>query len=63
MLDHLKRDATSAAIPVIIVTAKAKDRDLLAGYESGADYYITKPFTAQQILYAIELVLGSRAPG
>jgi len=61
VLDHVKADTRSARIPVIMVTAKAQDRDLLAGYQYGADYYITKPFTSRQLLYAIELVLGGKA--
>ncbi len=62
VLDHLKRNPGSGSIPVVMVTAKSEDRDVLAGYESGADYYITKPFTARQILYAVGLVLGSKEP-
>ena len=61
VLDHVKADTRSARIPVIMVTAKSQDRDLLAGYQYGADYYITKPFTSRQLLYAIELVLGDKA--
>ena len=61
VLDHVKADTRSARIPVIMVTAKSQDRDLLAGYQYGADYYITKPFTSRQLLYAIELVLGGKA--
>ena len=38
----------TAGIPVIMVTAKAQDQDLLAGYKYGAEYYVTKPFTARQ---------------
>jgi len=45
------------------VTARTEDPDLLAGYEGGADYYVTKPFTARQILYAIGHVLGRHLPG
>ena len=63
VLGHLKRGPKSASIPVVMVTAKAADRDLLAGYEGGADYYVTKPFTARQILYAIGHVLGRHQPG
>jgi CheY-like chemotaxis protein len=62
VLDHLKRNPGSGSIPVVMVTAKSEDRDVLAGYESGADYYITKPFTARQILYAVGLVLGTKEP-
>jgi len=61
VLDHVKADTRSARIPVIMVTAKSQDQDLLAGYKYGADYYITKPFTSRQLLYAIDLVLGDKA--
>ena len=59
VLDRIKGSPDSAAIPVILVTAKAQDDDLLAGYRFGADYYITKPFTPKQLLYGIGLVLGA----
>ncbi len=60
VLDQLKHDPQHGAIPVIMLTARAEDRDILAGYETGADYYITKPFTMRQIRYALSLVLGTR---
>ena len=63
VLHYLKLDPRSASIPVVMVTARTEDPDLLAGYEGGADYYVTKPFTARDILYAIGLVLGSHEPG
>jgi len=59
VLDRLRSNAELARLPVIFVTAKAQDEDLLAGYKVGADYYITKPFTARQLLHGIGLVLGS----
>ncbi len=31
---------------------------MLTGYKDGADYYITKPFSAQQLVYGVRLVLG-----
>jgi DNA-binding response OmpR family regulator len=40
-----------------MVTAKVQDDDMLAGYQHGADYYITKPCTSKQLLYGISLVL------
>ena len=62
VLDHLKLDPKTASIPVVMVTAKTQDEDVLAGYQSGAEYYVTKPFTPRQILRAIGLVLGSQEP-
>jgi len=61
VLDRIKASPEMADIPVILVTAKSQDEDLLTGYKFGADYYITKPFTAKQLLYGIGLVLGSES--
>ena len=58
VLDRLRANTEHARLPVILVTAKAQDEDLIAGYKIGADYYITKPFTAQELIYGIKLVLG-----
>jgi CheY-like chemotaxis protein len=59
VLDRIRNEPGTAGLPVILVTVKSQDEDLLAGYKFGADYYITKPFTAKQLLYGIGLVLGS----
>ena len=45
-------------IPVIILTAKNEDKDMFTGYEMGANYYMTKPFTKDQLLYGVKLMLG-----
>ncbi len=58
LLDHLKSDPRSASIPIVMVTAKTASGDVLDGYRYGAEYYVTKPFTSRQLLYAISLVLG-----
>ena len=58
VLQRIKDDAATGRLPVILVTAKTQDEDVLSGYQYGADYYITKPFTAKQLLYGIELILG-----
>ena len=58
VLEHIRATAQLATLPVIMVTAKANDTDVLTGYRGGADYYITKPFTTQQVLYGIGLVSG-----
>ena len=59
VLDRLRSNSAHAQLPVILVTAKAQDEDVIAGYKIGADYYITKPFTARQLLHGIGLVLGT----
>jgi DNA-binding response OmpR family regulator len=57
VLKRLRDDSATASIPVILVTAKTQDDDVISGYQVGADYYITKPFTTKQLLYGISLVL------
>ncbi len=44
-------------LPVIMVTAKDQDSEILEGYQYGADYYITKPFTSKQLEYGIRIFL------
>lgn len=58
VLQQIKDNAMTGRLPVILVTAKTQDEDVLSGYQFGAEYYITKPFTAKQLLYGIDLVLG-----
>jgi len=43
--------------PVIMLTAKTQDEDMLKGYRWGADYYITKPFTLSQLYYGVSMML------
>jgi two-component system KDP operon response regulator KdpE len=55
-------------VPIIMLTAKARESDLLQGFEAGADDYITKPFSAKELLARIQAVLKraqrySLAPG
>ena len=58
VLDRIKTNPHNAGMPVILVTARTQDEDVLTGYKCGADYYITKPFTSRQLLHGIGLVLG-----
>ena len=61
-LHRLRDSPRTSRIPVILLTAKAQDEDVIAGYQTGADYYMTKPFTAKQLLYGVRLVLGKADP-
>lgn len=60
VLEKLKSTPSTASIPVILVTAKTQDDDVISGYAIGAEYYITKPFTTRQLLYGVGLVLGQQ---
>lgn len=45
------------SIPVIFLTAKSQKEDILEGFRSGADDYITKPFSMEELLYRIQAIL------
>lgn len=47
----------SPDIPIIFVTAKSQKDDVIDGFKSGADDYITKPFSMEELLYRIEAIL------
>lgn len=53
VLSELRQDPTTAMIPFIFVTAKTTRSDLRQGMQLGADDYLTKPFTRQELLDAI----------
>ena len=57
-LEQIRNRPGTARLPVILLSAKAGDEDMLAGYQCGADYYITKPCTARQLGYGISFGLG-----
>ena len=46
-----------SAVPVIMLTAKVTEMDMLAGFDAGADDYITKPFSAKELLARVRAVL------
>ena len=50
VLRTLKADAVTSDIPVIMLTAKAGDDDVWAGWQAGASYYLTKPFEHEDLL-------------
>ena len=57
---QVKKDIVSSHIPVILLTARALDKHQIEGYESGADAYITKPFSPELLLARIDNLLQSR---
>ena len=57
----LKGDAATADIPVIMLTAKGTEADIVTGLEMGADDYITKPFSPRVLLARIKAVLRRRS--
>jgi two-component system phosphate regulon response regulator PhoB len=53
----LRRDPATAAIPIVMVTAKAAEIDRILGLELGADDYITKPFSPRELVLRIKRIL------
>ena len=58
LIKEVRLSPKTKDIPVIVLTAKNKDSDMFKGYELGANYYMTKPFTRAQLIHGIELTLG-----
>lgn len=57
MAHLLQRDPKTASIPIIFLTAKDTENDLLTGFNLGADDYISKPFSIRQVIARIKAVL------
>lgn len=56
----IKEDAMTSHIPIILLTARSTESQQVEGLESGADAYLTKPFSAQLLLARIDNLLKSR---
>jgi two-component system phosphate regulon response regulator PhoB len=54
----LRRDPGTAAIPIIMLTARAGEMDRVLGLELGADDYVTKPFSPRELVLRIKKLLG-----
>jgi DNA-binding response OmpR family regulator len=57
VIKEVKSNPKTKDIPVIVLTAKNEDSDMFKGYDLGANYYMTKPFTKTQLLYGLKLML------
>ena len=57
---RLKNDNRTAAIPIIILSAKGEEADVVTGLELGADDYLTKPFSPRVLMARIKAVLRRR---
>jgi len=59
---RLRADARTRGVPVIMLTARGEERDKVAGLETGADDYITKPFSPRELMARIQAVLRRGRP-
>jgi two-component system sensor histidine kinase ChiS len=63
VLDKLNETGVLDHLPVIMLTAEDTSDDIMLGYEKGASYYVTKPFSKQQLLYGLKLVMDEDSDG
>ena len=59
---RLRGDKRTRTIPIIMLTARSEEQDKLLGLDTGADDYITKPFSPRELNARIKAVLRRRAP-
>ncbi len=57
-----RADQRTKDVPIILLTAKSDEPDKVDGLDSGADDYITKPFSIKELLARVRVVLRRRAP-
>lgn len=63
LIRRLKRDRTSSDLPIIMLTAKSGEDEKIVGLESGADDYITKPFSPRELIARIKALLRRTLSG
>lgn len=59
---RLRADPRTRAVPIIMLTARGEERDKVTGLETGADDYMTKPFSPRELLARIQAVLRRGKP-
>ena len=57
-----RADPRTKGVPILMLTARGDEADKVSGLDAGADDYITKPFSTQELLARIRAVLRRRAP-
>jgi phosphate regulon transcriptional regulator PhoB len=60
---RLRRDADTASVPIIMLTAKGEELDRVIGLEVGADDYVTKPFSVKELVARVKAVLRRSGAG
>lgn len=56
VLKSLRREPETENLPVIMLTAKAQDKDVFEGYHYGADMYLTKPFNPMELVTFVKRI-------
>jgi len=62
VLRDLRLNPATAAVPVVLLSAKATDAEVWEGWKAGADYYITKPFDPTELTSFIDHLVTNPSP-
>ena len=62
IVKHLRSRSATKAVPVMMVTAKTQDLDLVKGLENGADDYVKKPFSIMELISRVKALLRRTTP-
>jgi DNA-binding response OmpR family regulator len=57
---EMRADTETRRIPIILLTARVQEADVTRGFEAGADDYIKKPFSPQELRARVQAILGRR---
>jgi DNA-binding response OmpR family regulator len=57
---RLRDNQATSGMPVILLTARVQEADITRGFEAGADDYIKKPFSPQELRARVQAILGRR---
>ena len=57
---RLRAEAETSRMPIILLTARAQDADVQTGFDAGADDYIRKPFSPDELRARVQAILGRR---
>jgi DNA-binding response OmpR family regulator len=58
---RLRAQPTTSVLPIIMLTARAQEDDIARGFAAGADDYLRKPFSPQELRARVQAVLARRA--
>ena len=61
LAERLKADKQTAFLPIIFLTAKGTEDDMLQGFDVGADDYVAKPFSVRELMARVKVVLSRTA--
>lgn len=59
---QLRKDKETARIPILMLTARGEEEDRIRGFKTGADDYVTKPFSPRELMARIEALLRRSRP-